>query len=339
MVTSATTDVIVIGAGISGLTTAICLAEAGFKVRLMAERPPSQTTSAAAGANWGPYMAKDDRLMGWSDLTRTALERIALREPAAGVRLVHGMEADTTPVSTPDWVIGLPDFAMCAKEDLPAGYVVGWWFTAPVVDMPRYLRYLQNRLAGFGTVLELGAVESLADVVSPDVIVVNCTGLGARSLAGDTDLHAVRGQLVVVANPGITRFFQDHREDEQITYFMPQGDQVVLGGCAQVHDERDTPDADLAADIIVRCAAIEPRLSDPTVLEQRVGLRPSRSQIRLEVELVAGQPVVHNYGHGGSGVTASWGCADAVLTHVLALRQGNAVIPLPRAALDSLDSV
>jgi hypothetical protein len=38
-------------------------------------------------------------------------------------------------------------------------------------------------------------------------------------------------------------------------------------------------------------------------------------------------------------VTVSWGCADVVLTHVLALRDGTAMIPLLRAALDPIESV
>ncbi|HMC79917.1 MAG TPA: FAD-dependent oxidoreductase, partial [Acidimicrobiia bacterium] len=43
----------------------------------------------------------------------------------------------------------------------------------------------------------------------------------------------------------------------------------------------------------------------------RVGLRPfRRDSVRLERE--PGARVIHNYGHGGSGVTLSWGCAEEV---------------------------
>ena len=40
----------------------------------------------------------------------------------------------------------------------------------------------------------------------------------------------------------------------------------------------------------------------------RVGLRPVRPSVRLEAE----GRVIHCYGHGGAGVTLSWGCADEV---------------------------
>ena len=43
-------DILVIGAGVSGLTTAICLAEAGLGVTIRTAALPGQTTSVAAGA-------------------------------------------------------------------------------------------------------------------------------------------------------------------------------------------------------------------------------------------------------------------------------------------------
>jgi D-amino-acid oxidase len=45
-----------------------------------------------------------------------------------------------------------------------------------------------------------------------------------------------------------------------------------------------------------------------------VGLRPVRSAVRLEAETIAPNCLLlHNYGHGGAGVTLSWGCAAEVV--------------------------
>jgi D-amino-acid oxidase len=306
-------DVIVVGAGISGLTTAVCLVEDGFTVRIIAEKPPAGTTSANAGASWGPYLTDPDRVRAWSTRTRLRLEDIAATESASGVRLVRGMEVDVGSTTAPDWAAGLADFTPCRADALPAPYTVGWWFSTPLVDMPRYLAYLERRLTGAGVTVESGFVRKLDDIADQTGIVVNCTGLGARGLVGDVDLYPVRGQLVVVRNPGIDEFFQDSGVDGLLTYYLPHGDTVVLGGCAVPHTEVMDVDEGIAAAIIDRCAAIEPRLRNPVVLGGRVGLRPTRPQIRLEAEMVAGRPVIHNYGHGGSGVTVSWGCAEAVL--------------------------
>src|SRR5438874_320508 len=79
----------------------------------------------------------------------------------------------------------------------------------PVADMPRYLAYLERRLAATGTTVEIGTVGSLDEVGRSASVVVNCAGLGARALVGDPDLYGTAGQVVIVANPGIDHFFQD----------------------------------------------------------------------------------------------------------------------------------
>jgi D-amino-acid oxidase len=60
---------------------------------------------------------------------------------------------------------------------------------------------------------------------------------------------------------------------------------------------------------------VEPELRDARVLRHTVGLRPGRPTVRLEVEpRPDGARVIHSYGHGGSGATVCWGCADNVLS-------------------------
>ena len=52
-------------------------------------------------------------------------------------------------------------------------------------------------------------------------------------------------------------------------------------------------------------------MAEAEILEHKVGLRPGRSEVRVGREdLTDGIQCVHNYGHGGSGVTLSWGCAE-----------------------------
>ena len=59
-------------------------------------------------------------------------------------------------------------------------------------------------------------------------------------------------------------------------------------------------------------APYAPVLSQPSrEIRTVVGLRPYRgSGFRLEHEKFGRRDVIHNYGHGGCGVTLSWGCAQ-----------------------------
>ena len=82
-----------IGAGVVGLTTAVCLAESGLAVTIQAGELPRQTTSAVAGAIWGPHLVEDsDRVTRWSAETLEVLTVLAA-DPVTGIRLVSGMEA------------------------------------------------------------------------------------------------------------------------------------------------------------------------------------------------------------------------------------------------------
>lgn len=313
------TTILVIGAGVSGLTSAICLAEAGLKVRVRTTEHPRETTSCAAGAIWGPYLVDDDRVLRWSERTRTVLCGLA-DEAASGVRMIHGLEASRLETPPPDWAAELDAFRPSRADELPDGFRSGWWYTAPVVEMPAYLDYLTKRFLAAGGQIEVGtAVESLAEAVARAPIVVNCSGLGARDLVPDPEVIPVRGQLVVVENPGVDTFFVEHDESAEPIYFLPHGDHVVLGGSTEPHRTDRAPDLATSAAIQKRCAGVHPALGEARVLDHRVGLRPSRPRIRVECSEMEARYVIHNYGHGGAGVTVSWGCAQSVLTLVSAL--------------------
>ncbi|MFI5795983.1 FAD-dependent oxidoreductase [Streptomyces sp. NPDC051677] len=84
-------------------------------------------------------------------------------------------------------------------------------------------------------------------------------------------------------------------------------------------DEAATALPVAARAITERCAAVKPRLAKAPVVASRVGVRPTRSEGRVEADSRSdGVPVLHNYGHGGSGVTPSWGCAQEIVELVTA---------------------
>jgi D-amino-acid oxidase len=323
-------DVLVIGAGVSGLTTAVWLAEAGAAVRVSAAAPPARTTSAAAGAIWGPHLVEaGGRAARWGAVTLARLLDLTA-EPAAAVRTLSGRQATRHQADPPDWVTGLAGFRLCARGELPPGFPAGWRFTAPVVTMPAYLAYLLARFREAGGRAETGRhlFGSLAEAAGHTSarVIVNCAGIGARRLVPDPELMPVRGQVVVAANPGITEFFIGlGDESSELTYLFPHGDIVVLGGTEGHGNWSLEPDPATAERILRDCAAIEPRLRAARVVAHRVGLRPVRPAVRLDAEqLAGGQTVVHNYGHGGAGVSLAWGCAaDAAELALAALAEAS----------------
>jgi D-amino-acid oxidase len=249
------------------------------------------------------------------------LESIAKNDQTAGVRLTDGLEAAVAFVEPPNWATTVSGFRLCALEELPAGYITGWRYTIPIVDMPTYLGYLQRRLAAAGTTVEIVTVSTFTELAEVAPVVVNCAGMGAARLVPDPDLHPTRGLLVVVDNPGIECFFQEHDEAEELTYIFPQGNHLVLGGTAVPGYGRADHDPEVAEGILARCTRIEPRLAGVHVREHRVGFRPTREHVRVEWGSYDGQHVFHNYGHGGAGVTLSWGCAQEVVNRVTALHR------------------
>ncbi|MFE1450340.1 FAD-dependent oxidoreductase [Streptomyces olivaceoviridis] len=292
---------IVVGSGIAGLTTAVLLAESGRRVRVWAREPAERTTSAVAGGLWWPYRIEPEPLVGaWALESLTVYEELADRPEETGVRLVDGVHHGAQLDELGPWAGRVPGLRAVA-EGLAA--------RLPVIDMPVHLAWLRQRLAEAGGTVEVREVTDLAAVPAP--VVVNCTGLGARSLVPDPAVRPVRGQLVVVENPGVTSWFTsvDHASAAS-AYFIPQPGRLLLGGTAEEDDWSLEPDPATAEAIVARCAAVRPELADARVLAHRVGLRPAREAVRLERQpLPDGRVLVHNYGHGGAGVTVAWGCA------------------------------
>jgi D-amino-acid oxidase len=306
-------DAIVIGCGVIGLTAAVRMREAGLDVRIVTAALPIETTSSVAAALWYPYKAyPEDRVLFWGGRTFEVFEELS-HVPESGVSMREGLELWHETAPDPWWASAVPGVRRCTKDELPPGYRDGHAFVAPVVEMPIYLRYLLDRFVGSGGHVERRAISSLEEA-GDGRVVVNCAGLGARELVGDPSMEPIRGQIVRVRNPGLERFVLDEGNPEGISYVIPRSEDCILGGTAEEGEWDIEPDPEIAAGILRRCTTLEPRLAGAEVLEHRVGLRPGRSEIRLEREEAAhGLPRIHNYGHGGSGVTLSWGCAEETL--------------------------
>ena len=326
--------VTVVGGGVSGLTTAIRLREAGHEVDVVARDYLLGTTSWVATAIWHLFWVEiDERVERWAVDALTELLRLA-GEPGAGVTLVRGVEC--VRADTPEaeefaagltgalWKKVVPSYEPLTRDQLiarlPEGYDVesllgGYIIEVPIADMSVYLPYLIGRLDNLGVGRHQGSFTSFEHIreTHPADWYVNCTGLGARTLASDATLQGVKGQVVRITRDGtITEYIADDFSPRGMTYVLPRGNDVILGGSEELGVEDSNVDPDLAERILSRCADLVPEVANAEVLEHMAGVRPYRPAIRLEVDQTD-HDVLHNYGHGGSGVSLSWGCADEVV--------------------------
>ncbi|GAA1945024.1 FAD-dependent oxidoreductase [Amycolatopsis minnesotensis] len=294
----------VVGGGVVGLTCALRLAEAGHTVTVTsADRVGDTTSSVAGGLIYPPGTQPEDRCAGW--MAAGVGEFTRLSEKDAGIRVLPGRLLHRATAPWPAWADTTPGFVR--EDDVPSPWTNALRFSTPVVDLARYLGWLSGAVAEAGVAVEYRRLASLAEVADAD-LVVNAAGLGGGALAGDGTVAPVGGQVVHLTDPGLTEWIVD--EDAAVpTYVIPHGGHVVCGGTEERGRTGIRPDPEVAEDILRRCRALVPELDGADVLGTRVGLRPWRPEVRLDRD----GDVIHCYGHGGAGVTLSWGCADEVV--------------------------
>ena len=302
--------VTVVGGGVIGLTSALGLARAGHTVRCVRDEPVADTTSAVAGGLWFPYHVDPrDRVLEWG---RVALDRFTdlARDPDAGVALREGVVVER---GAPDrwWAAAVPGWREARTHELPAGAPAGVVATVPLVTMPVFLPWLETRCADAGVELARGWVSDLAEV--PGDVVVVAAGLRSGALVDDHAGTPSRGQVALLANPGLTHWLVDDEHPDGMVYVLPHPDWVVCGGTDVAGSWDAVTDRDVHDAIVRRVRSVVPALAHAEVLGAKVGLRPVAPEVRLAASEVGGRPVVTNYGHGGAGVTLSWGCADKVV--------------------------
>ena len=301
--------VAVIGVGISGLTTSLLFAQRGHSVKIISELPLSQSTSYVAGALWYPSkLEPQDLVRTWALSSLRHFKRLS-EIPETGVRIMPIQRWFHRRMGKPWWAGEVEGFKLLYSKDCP-GARCGYFFHAPVIDMPRYLDWLKKQNESLGVKFTNGKIETLAEIQGDYDVCINCTGFGSKDLCLDLDLRAVRGISVVGKSEfDLKQAFLDWDDTNGITYIVPRVSEVVLGGSEEILPYGDV--STTADQIRKRCELKEPILKSLSQVEIKVGYRPVRTKVRVERDLVHPK-WIHNYGHGGNGVTLSWGSAEYV---------------------------
>ena len=305
--------VAIIGAGVSGLTSGVVLAESGRPAVLFAAGQGTDTTSAAAAAIWYPYdVEPPNRVMPWALETFELLKELSETDPASGVSMVE-LRTFTRrrSIAIPDWAVRLGARKL-ADDELSIGpgatrFRDGFVLPVPLTDTTIYLEYLRQRFLAAGGSIETRRFTALPEVSREFDVIINCSGIGARELVPDDRLEPHRGQVALV--PRFKMRFAVVCDDPPLMYAVPRSSDCLFGGTNAVSARREADPAETVA-IVQECVRVL-GITTPAVIGERVGLRPFRSGgVRLEkTQLSDGRFVIHNYGHGGAGFTLSWGCA------------------------------
>ncbi|MCZ6671914.1 MAG: FAD-dependent oxidoreductase [Verrucomicrobia bacterium] len=230
----------VLGCGAVGLATAILMQKKGWKVTIYAKDLPPETTSNVAGGQWTPTSVySPDEVTPAFRIQFCRASRLAYGYFQAlvgdyyGVRWTENFWFEDKPFELPDFFAELSDLYQDLREVSPEEHPFprryGYRFTTPQIETPHYLNAILRDYRCAGGNIVVKTFHEPADLrVLPEAVVINCTGLGSKTLFDDSTLRPVKGQLTFLQpQPEIDYILT---ADQAQLYMMPRRDGILLGG-------------------------------------------------------------------------------------------------------------
>ncbi|KAJ8509386.1 hypothetical protein ONZ45_g8438 [Pleurotus djamor] len=310
-------QVVVIGAGVIGLSTAIKLQELGYEVIIVAETFPTDPKSSRYTSHFGAaaHIPSEPPGTQQNKIDKDTFDVMwQMSEPGSPTEhlfLRHAWEAhyqDKQPRPNP--ISDMPSFRYLSQEALVPSAVEGVAFDPLSVDAPRYVNYLMTKFLSSGGQIERAFIQHIDQIIEGgakvfstskdtpssevDAIFV-CTGLGARTLGGveDKAVHPIRGQTVIIHAPWV-RSGMALLGNTVGTYIVPRrsGDVVLPDSFRVPGDWYPKVRPETTIDILTRSLSICPELAppeirafrtptiddiEPLIVEEGCGLRPGRT--------------------------------------------------------------
>lgn len=319
----------VIGGGINGISSALNLINSieGIDITIIADRWSPNTTGDGSAGLLYPYLVGKtpvDKIKRWFRETSEFFGKYwkSPQAPKLGITLstlyiLTDNEKEEAAPGFSDEFLSYREMTPKELESFPKKFLKGTVITTYGAECRKLLPFLLNEFKSKGGKTIQKKINDIKELAGKYDIVVNCSGVQSSSLVPDPKVHPIRGQVIRVKAPWVK-----HSMIAGKNYYLVNTDCVVLGGTKQAGDWNLDPDPDDRNHILEGCYDLLPSLRSAEIVNEWVGLRPGREEVRIEVEKLQGNDlksnlyVVHNYGHGGSGVTLFWGCAQDVLHHV-----------------------
>uniref|UniRef100_A0A8D8R5Z8 D-aspartate oxidase n=1 Tax=Cacopsylla melanoneura TaxID=428564 RepID=A0A8D8R5Z8_9HEMI len=208
----------------------------------------------------------------------------------------------------------LPTYRRLSGEELadmsPGDWKFGSFLTTLTIANRIYQPWCMQMFKSRGGKIIQRHISSFSDLGKEFNFVFNCTGLGATALCDDIFVIPIRGQIIRIQDPSIDKFYMS----DYSTYIVPNGYSITLGGTQQFGNYDYRVDNYDTESILTRCSRILPQVKTYNgPVESWVGLRPYRYCVRVEHEKTANVEIIHNYGHGGYGVTSAPGSARSAV--------------------------
>ncbi|CUM62817.1 uncharacterized protein PRCAT00000375001 [Priceomyces carsonii] len=336
-------DIVVVGGGVLGLSTALVLAERlnkSHRITVISEFLPSDKTYAPeytspwAGAHFRPFPSKSEselREYKLNRLTQKHFRYLAKLRPESSVAFIEGVDYIDNPDQfysnvTEGYSEDMNDFKLIPKEQLPKNVNFGASYETWVLNPPIYLNFLLEQLASYKVSFVQKRLNSLKEVkdIRPNSIIVNCSGMGLQYYGGyDPKSYPIRGQTLLVEPPpnADRKATVTHQlKNGEWTFYIPRplSNGIIIGGTKQPENySNKVSDEDTRA-LIQRASQWYPQYMKTNnngkkyfdIKKINVGFRPAREGgLKLDIEQIDKTVIVNNYGAGGMGYELSYGSA------------------------------
>jgi len=258
----------VLGSGAVGLATARLLQEHGVEVTIYAKDLPPATTSNIAGGQWFPFSVFDHDAVTpafraqFVEAARFAYRRYQLMVgDYYSIRWMPNYSLSREPfhdsglISKQSAIADLlPEMRDLAKDEHPFPFPYVRQYDTMFIQPAQYLEAMlrEFRIAG-GTVLvrEMHGLREVLDL--PQQVIVNCTGLGAKSLFNDAELTPIKGQLTILLPQPEVDYATEPPDG---LYMFPRRDGILLGGTHEIGNWDLTPDREAETRIVAAHAEV-----------------------------------------------------------------------------------
>jgi len=309
---------------------------------------PEALTSMYAAASIKPSTVRKDNLNETLSISQNIFEKLSgIDFPVNQER--HYVLSEKN-IKKPEYKDVVENFTMITDEtNIPKrksiSNINGWYFDTYFVNTIDYISKLYKLYENMGGIVNTEYLEKNEFLNITDDILINCTGNWSRDMFNDDKMYAYRGHLIHIPiknkptdKRGKYSSYSYKTKDGDSAYVYARNDKLILGGTNQKGIYDSKMDAwepihpqdqdmiqigknkipshilDINKEILSKFMGININLDNAKSV---IGYRPVRDingdGIRLELEKLQDKFVIHNYGHGGAGVTLSWGCSKEVL--------------------------